>query len=234
MSVWKNSEAKNPDEKFFTLLLLSRRIFRGRKAVVFDVISDLLSVLVSWDIHTFLFINEHLSNALFDVVMPIVTTTKNWFPLFFVSLGVMALRGYRNRTEGGTRHLACVVMLILSVALADQISHRLLKETIQRPRPYLALSEVHQLVGSGGGSFPSNHAMNSAIIAVILSSFFPRLRMWWWGYAALIGFSRVYCGVHYPSDVLGGYVIGILWALLMLGAVRRQWPQLPIGPPPRA
>ncbi|MFM8771966.1 MAG: phosphatase PAP2 family protein [Candidatus Kapaibacterium sp.] len=196
--------------------------------------SDLLSVLVSWDIHAFLFVNKNLSNDLFDVVMPIVTTTKNWLPIFLVSMGLLVLRGYRSRTEGGNRPILCAVVLVLSVAAADQLSHRLLKETIQRARPYQTLSEVHQLVGSGGGSFPSNHAMNSAIIAVILSTFFPRLRIVWWSYAAVIGFSRMYCGVHYPSDVLGGYVIGVLWALLVLNVVRHRWPQLPIGPPPQA
>ncbi|MBU3677997.1 MAG: phosphatase PAP2 family protein [Candidatus Kapabacteria bacterium] len=233
-SCGKDSGAKSHHEKFFTLLLLSGRNFRGGMAVVFDVIHDLLSVLISWDIQTFLLINEHLSNGLFDMVMPIVTTTKYWLPIFVASLGLMVLRGYRARDADGRRLIVCTAMLVLSVAMADQLSHRLLKETIQRPRPYLVLSEVHQLVGSGGGSFPSNHAMNSAIIAMILSAFFPRLRTWWWSYAVLIGFSRVYCGVHYPSDVLGGYVIGILWALLMIHGVRRQWPQLPIGPPPRA
>ncbi len=210
------------------------KVFRDGNTVVFDVISDLLSVLVSWDIHAFLFINKNLSNALFDVVMPIVTTTKNWLPFFVSFLGLMAYRGYRTRSSGGVRLLSCSILLILSVAAADQLSHRLLKETIQRPRPYEALVDVRQLVGSGGGSFPSNHAMNSAIIATILTAFFPRSRALCWGYAAIVGFSRIYCGVHYPSDVLGGYVIGVLWALLVLNAVRRRWPQLPIGPPPQA
>lgn len=229
----ENFRGEKSPRKVVHALASFGKIFRGGNTVVFDVISDLLSVLVSWDIHAFLFVNKNLSNALFDVVMPIVTTTKNWLPVFVSILGLMALRGYRTRTTGGVRLLSCSILLILSVAVADQLSHRLLKETIQRPRPYEALADVRQLVGSGGGSFPSNHAMNSAIIAVILSTFFPRMRGIAWAYAAIIGFSRVYCGVHYPSDVLGGYLIGFLWARLLLTVARQRWPQLQIGPPPQ-
>lgn len=196
------------------------------------MIHDILTVLISWDIRAFLLINRDIGNAAFDFVFPILTTTKNWLPIYVFGVSLLLVRGYRTRVHGGMRLVACATLLILNVAIADQLSHRMIKEVVQRPRPYVALAETRQLVGSGGGSFPSNHAMNSAIIAVILSTFFPRLRAWWWSYALLVGFSRIYCGVHYPSDVLGGGVIGLCWASLTLYLVRRVWPQLPIGPPP--
>ncbi|MBU3699884.1 MAG: phosphatase PAP2 family protein [Candidatus Kapabacteria bacterium] len=195
------------------------------------MVHDVLSVLISWDIHAFRFINGMMSNAVLDVVFPFLTTTKNWLPIYVLGIVFMLVRGYRDRSTGGRRLIVCAVMLVLTVAVADQLSHRLLKEVIQRPRPYMVLSDAIQLVGSGGGSFPSNHAMNSAIIAVILSVFFPRFRSLWWAYAGIIAVSRVYCGVHYPSDVLGGLVIGVAVATLVLHFARRQWPQLPIGPP---
>jgi len=198
------------------------------------VLHDILAVLISWDIRAFFLINRDIVNAVFDFAFPILTTTKNWLPIYVLGVGLLLVRGYRDRTNDGMRLMACATLLVLSVAVADQLSHRLIKEVVLRPRPYAALAEARQLVGSGGGSFPSNHAMNSTIIAVILSTFFPRLRAWWWSYALLIGLSRIYCGVHFPSDVLGGFVIGLCWAWLVLNLVRRVWPRLPIGPPPLA
>jgi undecaprenyl-diphosphatase len=198
------------------------------------VIQDVLSVLISWDIHAFTIINGMMSNAVLDVVFPFLTTTKNWLPIYVLGIGTMMVRGYRERFAGGQRLMLCAMMLVLTVAAADQLSHQLLKEVIQRPRPYMVLPDAIQRVGSGGGSFPSNHAMNSAIIAMILSTYFPRRRSLWWTYAGVIALSRVYCGVHYPSDVLGGLLIGAGVAMVMLELVRRIWPQLPIGPPPQA
>lgn len=175
-----------------------------------------------------------MSNVVLDVLFPFLTTTKNWLPIYVLGIGTLMVRGYRERTSDGGRLLLCAVMLVLTVAVADQLSHRLLKEVIQRPRPYMVLADAIQRVGSGGGSFPSNHAMNSAIIAVMLSTFFPHFRGLWWTYAGLIAVSRVYCGVHYPSDVLGGLMIGVAVARLVMYLARRQWPKLPIGPPPQA
>lgn len=195
------------------------------------MIHDILAVLIAWDIRAFLLINRDIANAAFDFVFPILTTTKNWLPIYVFGVGLLLLRGYRAGNRDGMRLIACAALLVFCVAIADQLSHRLIKEVVQRPRPYVELAEARHLVGSGGGSFPSNHAMNSAIVAVILTAFFPRLRPWWWSYALLIGFSRIYCGVHYPSDVLGGFVIGLCWATLTLHLARRIWPQLPIGPP---
>lgn len=194
----------------------------------------ILSVLISWDVQTFFLINHSASNTVLDIVMPFLTTTKNWLPIYFLGMTFLMGRGYHQRHVDGRRLIACAVLLLLTVAVADQLSHQFLKETIQRPRPYEVLPEAIKLVGSGGGSFPSNHAMNSTIIAVLLSTFFPRFRLLWWSYAVMIGFSRIYCGVHYPSDVLGGALIGALVARLVVLVLRKQWPQLPIGPPPRA
>lgn len=232
--MWKNSEEGNLSEKFFTLLQVYVGAFSRVLAVDFDVLHDILAVLISWDIQTFFMINLGASNAVLDFLFPILTTTKNWLPIYVFGVGVLLVRGYRDRQNDGKRLVACALVLVGSVAVADQLSHRLLKEVIQRARPYEVLADVHKLVGSGGGSFPSNHALNSAVIAVILSTFFPRLRLLWWSYAAIIGLSRIYCGVHYPSDVLGGFLIGTAWAYLVLASLRRLWPQIPIGPPPQA
>lgn len=106
---------------------------------------------------------------------------------------------------------------------------KILKSLFARERPEVVphLVEVHSL------SFPSGHSMNSAIVyltlAVMLSRTFEdrRSRIFVIGVAALlvltIGFTRLYLGVHYPTDVLGGWTVGATWALAMgLIATRLQ------------
>ena len=106
---------------------------------------------------------------------------------------------------------------------------RLLKSLFARERPEVVphLVEVHSL------SFPSGHSMNSAIVyltlAVMISRSFEdrKPRIFVIGVAALlvmtIGFTRLYLGVHYPTDVLGGWTVGAAWALAMgLIATRLQ------------
>ncbi len=72
------------------------------------------------------------------------------------------------------------------------------------------------------GSFPSGHAATSFACATILTSAAPRLAPLWYLLALAIGFSRIYVGVHYPVDVVGGAILGVAIALLLLAAIRRR------------
>ena len=138
---------------------------------------------------------------------------------------------------GGTTVLTLVSMLAISFLLlrgrwrqallaafatgAGAIMGKLLKSLFARPRPEV----VPHLVEVTSLSFPSGHSLNSAIVyltlAVLLARSFEerRLRAYTIVVAVLlvltIGFSRVYLGVHFPSDVLAGWSIGAAWALMM-------------------
>jgi hypothetical protein len=96
-------------------------------AVDFNVFHDILAVLISSDIQTFFLINHGASNAVLDFLFPIITTTKNWLPIYVIGVGVLLVRGYRDRQNDGKRLVACAIMLVVSVAVADQLSHRFLK-----------------------------------------------------------------------------------------------------------
>jgi len=168
----------------------------------------------SIDVWLFYAVNRGMSNPLFDVVMPVVTSTKTWYPIY--ALGILYLLW-----RGGKAGRWCAGALLLSIAVTDPLGTHVLKEAFQRLRPYQALGDVIQLVGSGGGSFPSNHAMNNASAALILSSYYRRLTWLWWSLAGLIAFTRVYCGVHYPSDVVGGAAIGAMIGWGLSSVVRR-------------
>jgi len=118
---------------------------------------------------------------------------------------------------GRYRHAAFAALATGGGALGNSM----LKSFFARPRPDVVphFIEVHSL------SFPSSHALNSAIVyltlAALLAREFPqrRLRVFIVGAAGmlvlLIGFSRIYLGVHFPSDVLAGWSLGAAWALAM-------------------
>jgi undecaprenyl-diphosphatase len=100
------------------------------------------------------------------------------------------------------------VVLAGVIGTADALGTQL-KGLVQRPRPCVTLSDVHQLLGCGGAfSFPSNHAANTAAAAAFFQILYPRSGWISWPLVLAIGLSRVYIGAHYLTDVLGGWVVG--------------------------
>lgn len=137
------------------------------------------------------------------------------------------------------RHaLLVLVMLVLAVVLADQLSSGLIKHLVERLRPThdpSLESAVHVVNGYRGGmyGFVSSHAANSfavaTLIALILRHRLVTLSLFTW--ALLQCYSRVYLGVHYPGDILGGIVVGVLvgWLVwLIMRWIQRHW-RLPAG-----
>ena len=111
------------------------------------------------------------------------------------------------------------------IGLVDFIGNQV-KSLVERARPCRAFTQTLTLEPGGCGglySFPSNHAINTAAAAAFLHVLYPRSGWVSWPIVALVGFSRVYVGAHYTTDVLGGWIIGglfgggIAWLLL-------RWP----------
>jgi undecaprenyl-diphosphatase len=113
-------------------------------------------------------------------------------------------------------------LTIIAVALADW-SATGLKALFDRERPPLRYAEPDPLVRTPhDGSFPSGHAATSFAAATILSFAFPRFAPFLFVLAAAVAWSRVYVGVHYPLDIVGGAVLGVLVALGLRLLVRRR------------
>jgi len=168
----------------------------------------------------FLLLNNGAANGLFDIVMPFVTEADHWkIPLALAWLALLIFGGRRGRTA------ALLAVIVLTVS--DQISSSLLKPLIGRTRPCFALEETRLLIRqSRSFSFPSSHAANNAALAWLFSITYPKKKWIFIGIALLVGYSRIYVGVHYPSDVAGGYAVGIISAggvLLLERAARALW-----------
>jgi undecaprenyl-diphosphatase len=118
---------------------------------------------------------------------------------------------------GGKKGRWLVILGLIGVGLADLTSHQFLKPLFVRLRPCHELENVRLLIGCGGlYGFPSNHACNFFGTAVFFTYFYRKLGWVLFLPAILIGWSRIYVGVHYPLDVIGGAVWGMLLAALVI------------------
>jgi undecaprenyl-diphosphatase len=150
--------------------------------------------------------------------MPAVSKYRNWIPVGLLLFGYLI---YRDGHKG----FMLFLLAAAGVGLSDFISSHVLKVYFAVPRPCLTLPDVHLLAGcSHSGSFPSSHAANSLTIASILG--FYDKKFWFIGIpcALLVMTSRLYLGVHYPSDVAFGALIGLAigFGAVKISRIRRE------------
>ena len=109
--------------------------------------------------------------------------------------------------------------LAAAVALATVTVDYVVKPLVDRHRPFTSIPAVDVITSRPhDASFPSGHAGNAFAGAVVLARTLPAWQAAWWILAALIAYSRIYVGVHYPADVIGGALIGALSAAVVLAA----------------
>ena len=164
----------------------------------------------------FIQINSNFTNQFFDELMPYMRYPLNWAPLY-VFLGAFALLNYKGKGAWW------ILFFIITIALTDMTGNYVFKYNIGRIRPCGDpdfFNHVRLLVNhcSTGYSFVSNHAANHFGIATF---FFltskPLLKYWAYSgfvWAAIIGYAQVYVGIHYPLDVIGGALLGLLFGVL--------------------
>ena len=163
-----------------------------------------LTAVANWGFHS----------HFLDVVLSVLTGNGLWAVLF-LSYGCWIL--YKKKWRGLTAILALIVLF----ALTDFIAYEVLKPYFGRIRPCKVLPwvRVYSEVGCAGWqSFPSNHATNGAALLTWLS-FHANSKVILVAslLVGMVGFSRIYFGVHYPIDVIGGYFVGFCVALLVVG-----------------
>ena len=169
-----------------------------------------------------------------DTLMWIISAKATWIPLYLLLIGLLVWR-YRKPAMTSVKWLqrvpACVVMIVvigLAVGAADFIASGILKELVARPRPTRVpeLEGVLHLVNgykSGRYGFVSSHAANTMAVALLFSLIWRNkiatvgLMLW----VAANCYSRMYLGVHYPTDILGGLMVGALVAVVVYAMLVR-------------
>lgn len=167
-----------------------------------------MEFLYSIDLTVFYFFNQTISTGFLDKFFSIITDVNKWYIAYVILVGIAFFKG-------GRRGKIAVIGLILLIVVTDQTGYRILKDFFERVRPCNVLADVITPVGCAGGfSFPSNHALNNFAAAVFLLRLFPAYKWIFLIVATLVSISRIYLGIHYPSDVLGGALIGAAFGYL--------------------
>jgi undecaprenyl-diphosphatase len=179
----------------------------------------MLDTLNRLDTQLFLWLNS-LHTPWLDPLIVLATERNTWIPFYVLLVGWLVWR-YR---QGAIR---MVLLLAVSVAISDQLCSSVLKPLTHRLRPCheAALQPfIHPLMPCGGlYGFASSHAANTFALAMglwlLLGRTYPALR-WLFLWAAIVAYSRIYVGAHYPLDVLAGAGIGTLVAAVV---VKCEW-----------
>lgn len=167
----------------------------------------MLELLNQIDIEIFLFLNR-LHASFFDFIMLWVSNKWIWIPLYIIIIYFV----FKKDKKIGYLVIGCAILMVI---FTDLISVNLFKEIFQRLRPCHEpdlIDKMHLAARNCGGQygFISSHAANHFAIAVFFARYFRRRNFSTFIYiwAIVISYSRIYLGVHYPGDILGGIIIG--------------------------
>jgi membrane-associated phospholipid phosphatase len=193
------------------------------------------------DLEVFQYINSQVASPFLDMPMATLSSWAVWWPLAI--LAGVACGGF-----GGFRGRAMLIAAGLSLGLCDGVVCRNMKKISERPRPHETMSGIRtidlakatprvlavflplrekvskvEIPAESGRSFPSSHAGNCFALATVVWLFYRR-----WGWlafvpASLVALSRMYVGVHWPTDVLAGSLIGVLCAFAVTWFLGFVW-----------
>lgn len=182
-----------------------------------------------FDLDLFLLINQHWHSWLLDNVMPIFSSMTVLLVLLATVFAIMAIKG-------GKRQIIYFLILFAAMGLTD-FSTSIIKGQVFRIRPLNAIAETRYVDSDGqwqqrppsfvqtkerGTSYPSAHAANTMCLAVLAMLLWPALKKWPLILPLCVGYSRVYLGKHYPTDVLAGW----LWGIVIAGSIWFIWREL--------
>lgn len=162
------------------------------------------------------FFNQSIKNGLFDFFFPLITKLGSYKIVFLLGIVIFLtgwfVKNHKMKFVGFAIFLSTGISTILVF---------LLKHFIDRPRPYMTYQEVIAMGQKVTSSFPSSHAAVAMALAFILSHFYKKFSFLFYALAILIGISRMYMGLHYPTDVLAGFGFGYAFGVLTVRLERK-------------
>ena len=188
---------------------------------------SLLAWLHTLDLHLLFLINLSWSRPWLDPLMARVSDFDTFrYPLIVGVILVLIFGGFRGRQ--------LLVIMAACLMIGDGMIDWGFKLAVHRPRPmeteaHLRVVSVRGVTPSvprvvtRGRSFTSGHACNNVALAFVACAIFGRVAWLLWPWAALVSYSRIYCASHYPSDILGSWVVAISYAYFIVKGAEWLW-----------
>lgn len=159
------------------------------------------------------FIQNNLHNPIMDKVMVFITTLGD-AGLIWILMGIALLINKKYRKVG--------FMVLGALALGSILGEGIIKNIVQRDRPFISMEGIDMLIKAPTSySFPSGHTTSSFAAAGVIAINFKNKSVYVFTLAVLIAISRIYLGVHFPTDIISGIVLGLSCAYVSVFIIER-------------
>lgn len=149
----------------------------------------------------FFFFNHTIANPVCDAVIGFFMKIPGQYAIVFIAALILVIAKKYHKFSS---------LILLSSYVIAKYTYGAIKLFVHRPRPFVTLDNVRLLLGQRDGfSFPSGHSTISFCLATVIAMRYPKARYPVFIAALLVAFSRPYLGLHYPSDILAGAILGI-------------------------
>ena len=183
-----------------------------------------MSFFISLDEYLFRLINQVFTHPLLDGFFAFITNIHKQWVFLYVVLPVGIILWVREKKISAIKILFA---LTITAGLSDTLCYRGIKNWANRIRPNNRIEMQSQLrveYGPKSPSMPSNHATTTMALMVLLGLYYPRWKRLYLAFAIIVGYSRVYVGVHFPGDVLVGFLLGGLLGNVLFKFLFSRWP----------